>query len=105
MKGFVVGLLLFFLLGFGGFFVYQKFFSKPATPTTSFQTTATTKVGVLQKATSASSDYSHILLSEGKSVGVAGPSVNLDSYVGKKVEIIGQYSGTTLYVDTVKLSP
>lgn len=105
MKTFVLGLLLFFLLGFGGFFVYQKFFSKPAPAATSFQTTATTKVGILQKATSASSDFSHILLSGGKSIGVTGPGVNLDTYIGENVEITGQYSGTTLYVDSVKPSP
>ena len=102
--------ILFFvaLLGIGGYFGYQYLLSQsPKTGTTgsqSYKSEAMTKTGTLQKAPVASSDFEHVLLSEGKSVGVTSYKVNLDDYVGKKVTITGQPSGTTLYADTVTLA-
>lgn len=58
-----------------------------------------TKTGKLQQ--SQGDDYNHIILSEGKAIGVASQSLDLDQYVGKTVSVTGQYSGTTLYADSV----
>jgi hypothetical protein len=100
MKAFLIGVVVVMLVGIGGFF-YLQHFSTTQISQTSFQTASITRVGVLQKA--AGSDYQHIIFANGQSWGVTSQSVNLDQYVGKKVEATGQNSGTTLYVDTIKI--
>jgi len=62
--------------------------------------TKTTLTGTVLKATG--DDYQHIIISGGKSTGIASQTISLDNYVTKKVSVTGQYSGTTLYVDTVE---
>lgn len=102
--------ILFFvaLLGVGGYFGYQYLLSQSSktssTGSQSYKSEAMTKTGTLQKAPVKSSDFEHVLLSEGKSIGVTSYKVDLDQYVGKKVTISGQPSGTTLYADTVELA-
>lgn len=101
--------ILFFvaLLGVGGYFGYQYLLAQsPKTGSTgskSYKSEAMTKTGILQKAPVKSSDFEHVLLSEGKSIGVTSYKVDLDEYVGKKVTVTGQPSGTTLYADTVEI--
>jgi len=57
----------------------------------------TTLVGTLTKS------GSHYILkgSDGKTSEINSYTVTLDSYVGKSITITGQYSGTTLFVDTI----
>jgi hypothetical protein len=102
MKAFVAGVLFLIVVGVGGFFWFQ-YTNKPSgsTDTTSFQTAAVTKVGIVQKSSGA--DYSHVIMDKGKAWGVTSYTVKLDEYVGKKVEATGQNSGTTLYIDTIKV--
>ncbi len=102
--------ILFFVavLGVGGYFGYQYLLSQSPKPSStgsqSYKSEAMIKTGTLQKAPVKSSDFDHVLLSEGKSIGVTSYKVDLNTFVGKKVTITGQPSGTTLYADTVVLA-
>ncbi len=57
--------------------------------------------GSVQKVFDSGVDYSHLLKTSTSVVPLSSYSVKLDEYVGKNVEVTGQYSGTTLYVDNV----
>ncbi|MCL4338628.1 hypothetical protein M1271_02990 [Patescibacteria group bacterium] len=57
--------------------------------------------GTLQKVPQSNNDYSHILVNNNEITGIASNNIDLDKYVGQKVEISGQYSGTTLYADKI----
>ena len=74
-------------------------------PYVAVTTAAITKTGILQKSTLAQSDFTHELVSSGQSVGVASYTLNLDDYIGKKVSVTGQFSGDTLYADTITVIP
>lgn len=105
MRFFVV-LVLLIILGVGGFFTYQylaigtKSISQ-ATHETPTDNQSVTKTGILRKGASAESGF--LLIESDKAEAVSSTSIELDRYVGKKVEITGQYSGTTLYADSVNL--
>lgn len=102
MKAFLLGLLFFVLAAVGGFIGLKYFYKSPAdTGQEVFKTAPVTKIGTLRKSAITQSDFTHVLVVEGKSTGVSSYSLNLDDYIGKKVSITGQFSGTTLYADTV----
>lgn len=44
----------------------------------------------------------YTLMSGGKTVEIVSKKVDLGKYVNKEVGVVGEYSGTTLYVDEVK---
>jgi hypothetical protein len=102
MKSFLIGIIVIILAAVGGY-CYLQHNSSGQAPQTSFQTSSITRTGTLQK--SNGSDYHHIIIGSGQSWGVTSQSVSLDQYVGKKVEATGQNSGTTLYIDTIKIIP
>ena len=106
MKAFLAGLVFLVVVVVGGF-LYLKFVYKSPGGGDSqvYKTAAITKTGVLQKSTVAGADFTHVIVAEGKSWGVASYSLKLDKYIGKNVEATGQNSGTTLYIDTVKELP
>jgi len=54
-------------------------------------------VGVM----SAKGDKTYIV-SEGKSIDIYSRKVDLTVYDGKKVTVVGEYSGTTLFVDEIR---
>jgi len=102
MKAFLFGLLFLVLVGVGGF-LYLKYTSGKSATSQNFQTAAITRTGVLKKAMVAGADFSHIIVSGSDSWGVTSYSIDLDQYVGKTVAATGQNSGTTLYVDSIKV--
>ncbi|OGG35106.1 hypothetical protein A2363_01205 [Candidatus Gottesmanbacteria bacterium RIFOXYB1_FULL_47_11] len=102
MKAFLYGLLFFVIVAVGAF-VYLKYFSPSGTGSQTYKTQSITKTGELRKTTVAGSDFTHMLVAAGESVGVASYTLNLDDYIGKQVEIVGQYSGDTLYADTIQI--
>ncbi len=103
MKAFLYGLLFFVIVAVGAF-VYLKYFSPSSgTGSQQYKTEAVTKTGELRATTVAGSDFTHMLVAAGESVGVASYTLNLDDYIGKQVEIVGQYSGDTLYADTIQI--
>jgi hypothetical protein len=100
MKAFIIGIIVILFVAVGGYF-FLKNYSTTQSVKTSFQTESITRTGVLQKAVG--SDYQHIIVAGGQMWGVTSQSLNLDQYIGKKVEAVGQNSGTTLYIDTIKI--
>ncbi len=103
MKAFLIGILFLVIVGAGAY-IGLKYYYKPA-PGQTFTSAAVTKTGILQKSTVAQSDFTHVIINSGGSVGVASYTLNLDDYIGKKVSATGQYSGNTLYADTITIIP
>ncbi len=102
MKAFLFGIIFLVLVGVGAF-VYLKYSSGKTTNEGTFQTAAITRTGILRKVNIAGGDFSHVIVSGADSWGVTSYSVNLDQYVGKTVAATGQNSGTTLYVDSIRV--
>ena len=101
MKAFLIGILFLVLVGSGAYVGLKYFYTPPA----GSQTAAITKTGTLQKSTIAQSDFTHVIVNSGGSVGVSSYTLNLDDYIGKKVSVTGQFSGNTLYADTITVLP
>ncbi len=104
MKAFLAGIVFLVLVGAGGY-VWLKYSAKPQGDTKTYKTAAITRTGVLKKSTVAGADFTHVIVSEGKSWGAASYSLKLDNYIGKNVEATGQNSGTTLYIDVINVLP
>lgn len=98
MKNFVVTLVVLALLGGAGYAGYA-FLTSQQTAKTPTMTKAVTLTGTLQAGKG--DDYDFVILSNGKITGVATYKLKLDQYVGKKVTVEGQYSGTTMYADSI----
>ncbi len=104
MKGFIFGLLFIVIIGAGGFaYLSMKSKSADGGNTKVYKTESITRTGVLQASTVAGVDYKHTITEGGRIYGVTSGLESLDPYVGKKVEATGQNSGTTLYIDTIKI--
>lgn len=104
MKAFLIGIIFLVLVGAGAY-VGLKYFYKPSAGSQTYTTVAITKTGVLQKSTISQSDFTHVVITPDASVGVASYTLNLDEYIGKKVTVTGQFSGDTLYADTITIVP
>ena len=100
MKAFLIGLLFLFLVAAGGY-IGLKYFYKPQT----YKTAPITKTGILQKSTIAQSDFTHVIITPDASAGVASYTLSLNDYIGKKVSVTGQFSGDTLFADTITIVP
>lgn len=100
MKAFILGIIFLVIVAIGGYFAL-RYIGKSGSSSTVYKTAAITRTGTLQKSTVAGTDFTHMLISGGTSYGVASYSQNLDQYVGKNVQVTGQNSGTTLYIDTI----
>lgn len=98
MKNFIVILVVLLLLGGAGFAGYT-YLTNQQTAKKPTMTKAVTLTGVLQ--TGKGDDYDFVILSNGKITGVTTYKLNLSQYVGKQVAIEGQYSGTTMYADSI----
>lgn len=104
MKAFFVGIIFLVLVGVGAY-VGLKYFYKPSTGPQTSKTAVITKTGTLQKSTIAQSDFTHVIITPDASVGVASYTLNLDDYIGKKVSVTGQFSGDTLFADSIHIVP
>ena len=58
--------------------------------------------GVLQGVPSVG-EYSDVIVSGNKTVGVTSNTINLKPYENKRVKIYGQYSGNTMYADSITI--
>lgn len=104
MKWIVIGLLFVGALGAAGFiWLKQTGSSSVSTETSAYKTQPVTISGMFQA--SKGDDFNYAILSNGKLTGVASQKEDLGKYVGKTVKITGQYSGTTLYADSVIATP
>jgi hypothetical protein len=104
MKAFLFGLLFLVLVGVGGY-IGLKYFYKPPTVSQVHKVDVITKIGILRKSTLSKSDFTHVIITPDASVGVASFSLNLDDYIGKNVSVSGQFSGDTLFADTITIVP
>lgn len=98
MKNFIVILVVFALLGGAGYVGYT-YLTSQQTAKKPTMTKAVTLTGVLQ--TGKGDDYDFVILTNGKITGVTTYKLKLDQYIGKRVTIEGQYSGTTMYADSI----
>ncbi len=106
MKSFLFGILFLVLVGVGGFFYLSSRSSSANKEATQGEQVIITRTGMLVKTPSANSDVTHSIRSDsGESWGVTSYAVQLDEYVGKRVEAKGQNSGTTLYIDSITVLP
>ena len=104
MKGFIFGLMFLVLIGVGGYiYISQNTSTKDSNNTQVFKTDSITRTGVLNASTVAGVDYKHTITENGKVYGVMSGLESLDKYIGKKVEATGQNSGTTLYIDSIRI--
>ncbi len=106
MKAFFFGILFLVLVGVGGFFYLSSKAQPSGQSGQETEAVKLTRVGMLISSPSSTSDVTHTIRSDsGESWGVTSYAVNLDEYVGKKVQATGQNSGTTLYIDSIVEAP
>lgn len=99
MKGLLIAIILLVVLVVGGYFGF-KYLGKSSTSQPAIYKSEPVKVtGILN--VGKGDDYEYAIMSEGKLVGVNSYTVQLKDYIGQRVEVIGQYSGTTLFADSV----
>lgn len=98
MKAFIIGLIFVAVLGVGGFFGLQ-YLSKQAQTTDTSNSSSVTLTGLLVPGKG--DDYSYIVVTKEKTIGVTSQTIQLESYANKNVEITGSYSGTTLYAHAI----
>lgn len=98
MKAIIFGFIVLIVIGISGFIGFQYVSHQKQTPSTS-NTQTTTLTGLLLPGKG--DDYSFILYTNGKTVGIASQTIQLDKYANKNVQITGSYSGTTLYAYTI----
>jgi hypothetical protein len=103
MKAFFIGMIILVLAGVGGYVYLTKTAKSPSANPQVFKTESITRTGILQTSNVSGVDYKHTITEGGKVYGVTSGLESLDKYVGKKVEATGQNSGTTLYIDTIKI--
>jgi hypothetical protein len=100
MKATLLGILVLLIVTAAGYIGLKYFYTSDAV----YKTAPVTRTGELRKTNVAGSDFTHVLInSSEKSVGVASYTLNLDDYIGKQVSVTGQYSGDTLFADSVEI--
>lgn len=100
MKQFLIFLVVLALLGAGGYMGYNYLLSQQSNAPAVEKYQGDTLVGKLLPGKG--DDYTFVLMdTKGKTTGVTTQTVDLSLYVNKNVEVTGQYSGTTLYIDTI----
>lgn len=58
--------------------------------------------GTIQKVLEPGVEYTHLLKTKDSIVSLNSYTQKLDDFIGETVEVTGQYSGTTLYVDSIQ---
>lgn len=103
MKTFIFAILFLVIAVSAAVFGFKYFQSKSSVgqAPVNLQRTLT---GVLTPIPS-TGEYSHVVDVNGQLVGVTSNTVDLTQYENKKVKIIGEYSGTTMYADSVTITP
>jgi hypothetical protein len=78
---------------------YWQVASESGTPPIIIQNTLT---GILEPIPS-TGEFSDTITENGKTVGVTSNKINLIPYENKKVMVIGEYSGNTMYIDSITI--
>lgn len=101
MKAAILGLIMLFVLLAAGIGFYV-FLNQSKSNETTFSSQNVTKIGKIQKITPPGDDYTHLLLTSDGIVKLNTQIVDLNTFEGKTVQVIGQYSGNTLFVDAIE---
>lgn len=99
MKGLFIAIILLVALAVGGYFGFKYLGKSNISQPAIYKSEPVKVTGILN--VGKGDDYEHTIMSEGKLIGVNSYTVQLKDYVGQKVEMSGQYSGTTLFADEV----
>lgn len=102
MRSMIILIILGGALLVGGFVVLN--FKNVASNTTQYDNPAVTLTGTV-KLTTTTVEYSYLLLGSDKSTPITSSKIDIKKYVDKKVAVVGQYSGSTLYVDQIRELP
>jgi hypothetical protein len=103
MKVFII-LFIFVLVVLAGVFGYNALIASSHRTTSQVPVNSEQKItltGTIQKASTSTGDFTHLIITSSGTKGINSNTVNLDDYVGQKVTVEGQNSGTTLFVDTI----
>lgn len=103
MKTFLLAVLVVIILSVIGFFAF-KYIQNLAQVAQPSGSPVQTLVGVLQPI-QFNGQYSDVIINGTKTVGVTSSHLDLKPYENKKVEVTGEYSGNTMYADTVVITP
>jgi hypothetical protein len=101
MKATLVGFVVLLLIAAVGFGAYH-FLIQSKSQETTFTTQSLSKTGIIQKVIPPGDDYTYLLIARDETVKLNSQTVELSIYEGKKIQVTGQFSGSTLYVDAVK---
>ncbi len=101
MKAILFGLVLLIVVGFGGYLFLSK---QSATVSTATPNINVSLAGTIISV-SGNSEYSFELHGVDRVTSLNSSHLDLISYINKKVTVVGQYSGTTLFVDSVTETP
>ncbi|MFC1626583.1 hypothetical protein ACFL1P_00100 [Patescibacteria group bacterium] len=102
----VGGVFLIGVIGFSGLQIMKQTTSKsnPTSANEMKEELDVVKVGKLQKAEPEGDDYTHFLMTtENDLIKLNSYTVDFSVHEGKTVEVKGQYSGNTLFVDVLNL--
>jgi hypothetical protein len=107
MKTGIIALVIFIILGVGGYAGYTYMLKSSQTNGSEYideesEKAVRTVEGMLIKIPNPKDDYTHTIQTKHDFVPAASNTVSLDEYNGKNVEVKGQNSGTTLFVDTIR---
>ena len=102
MKTFLISLTVLVILGIGGYFGYQYISRSSMSSPATTEIPVVTKTGMVQKLSKSGDDYTHMLKTTDSLIKLNSYTVSLDLYANKTVTVEGQYSGDTLFVDSVK---
>jgi|SRR5581483_6398648 len=102
MKSFLISLLVLILVISAAVYGF-KYWQNATNQGTSPVQLQRTLEGVLQPVLS-TGEYSDVIVTGDKTVGVTSNTINLKPYEHRKVKIVGEYSGTTMYADSVTIS-
>ncbi len=102
MRSMLMIIILGVLVLVGGFIFLN--FKNIASVTTESDSPAVTLTGTV-KVTAPTVEYSYILVGSDKSTPITSHKLDIKKYADKKVAVVGQYSGTTLYVDQIRELP
>ena len=102
MKNILIFLIVIIILGVGGYFGFQYISRLGVSSPASQEIPVVTKTGVVQKLPKPGDDYTHMLKTSDALIKLNSYTVTLDGYANKNVSVTGQYSGDTLFVDSMK---
>ncbi|SRR5260221_7252794 len=104
MRTFLTTLLILVILVVAGVFAYKFFVNQSKSQQGSAPSLEQSLEGILTPV-AYTGEFSDVISSNGKLIGVTSTTINLKQYENKKVHINGEYSGNTMYADSITVIP